>query len=279
MSVQLFSLHVLDNSVRLCLLDRKPSYNQILERRRTFANWSAASKLRTAMATHTEAELPGELFLRVLNHLANHIELQQMCGISRVPRLVSQSAVSDAPASLATLQQQIDGCQRCTLHAKRAHIVFGDGHSHADVMVVGGEPGEHDDRQGLPFVGPAGELLTKILAAIQLTRDDVYMTNIVKCRPSDNRNPEIDEIAACAPFLHQQIACVQPKIICTLGPCAAQTLLRSKVSFSQLRGRFHDYGGIQVMPTYHPAYLLQYPAYKREVWQDMQQVQQVYRTL
>lgn len=231
------------------------------------------------MATRTESELPGELFLRILNHLKNHLVLNQTCGISQVPRRVSPGAVSDAPASLAILQQQIDGCQRCALHANRTHIVFGDGHSHADVMVIGAEPGKQDDLQGRPFVGPTGELLTKILAAIQLTRDDVYMTNIVKCRPPENRNPEIDEIAACAPFLHQQIACVQPKIICTLGPCAARALLRSDVSLSQLRGRFHDYSGIRVMPTYHPGYLLQYPEHKRAVWQDMQQIQQVYRTL
>lgn len=239
------------------------------------------------MATHTEAELPGELFRRILNHMTNHIVLNQTCGISRVPRSVSQNAVTDAPNSLAILQQQIDGCQRCALHANRTHIVFGDGLSHVDVMVIGEKPDEHDDLQGLPFVGPAGELLTKILAAIQLTRNDVYMTNIVKCRPPDNRPPETDEIAACAPFLHQQIMCVQPKIICTLGPIATQFLIRSDAPLSQLRGRFHDYGkphgelrdGIRIMPTYHPAYLLQYPEYKRQVWQDMQKVQQMYRAL
>ncbi len=148
-------------------------------------------------------------------------------------------------------------------------------------MLIGEGPDELEDRHGIPFVGPSGELLTKILDAIQIDRDEVYITHIVKCRPPGNRNPEVDEIAACAPFLQQQIACVQPKIICALGECAAQALLQSEASLSQLRGRFYDYGEsrgeIRVMPTYHPVYLLQYPEHKRAVWQDMQHVQQAYR--
>jgi DNA polymerase len=146
-------------------------------------------------------------------------------------------------------------------------------------MLIGEGPGEHEDLQGVPFVGAAGELLTKILGAIGVKREDVYITNIVKCRPPENRNPKSDEIATCAPFLQQQIELIRPKIICALGRCATQTLLQTDTPLSRLRGRFHDYGGVRLMPTYHPAYLLRYPEQKRAVWQDMQQIQQTYRTL
>lgn len=226
---------------------------------------------------------PGEGFLHILQQIQHHVEFYQRCDILTVFSEFPQNIPTAPLLSLQTLQKNIDGCQRCKLHAGRTHIVFGSGNSRADLILIGEGPGEQEDLQGVPFVGPAGDLLTKILEAINMSRDEVYITNIVKCRPPGNRDPEADEIAACAPFLQQQIDYIQPKIICALGRCAAQTLLQTDTSLSRLRGRFHDYGrirsGIRLMPTYHPAYLLRYPKQKRLVWQDMQQVQQVYEAL
>lgn len=226
---------------------------------------------------------PGERFLHILQQIQHHVDFYQSCDIHAVFCEFPQNILTAPLLSLHTLQKNIDGCQRCKLHAGRTHIVFGSGNSRADLMLIGEGPGEQEDLQGVPFVGPAGDLLTKILEAINMSRAEVYITNIVKCRPPGNRDPEADEIAACASFLQQQIDCIQPRIICALGRCAAQTLLQTDTSLSQLRGRFHDYGeirgGIRLMPTYHPAYLLRYPKQKRLVWQDMQQVQQAYEAL
>lgn len=229
------------------------------------------------------AEFPGEAFLHILHQIQQYVAFFRACGISTVVCESVREIPPTSPASLEALQKSIDGCQRCRLHAGRTHIVFGDGNPRANLMFIGEGPGEHEDLQGVPFVGAAGELLTKILGAIDIRREDVYITNIVKCRPPGNRNPEADEITACAPFLQRQIELIQPDIICALGRCAAQTLLQTDTPLSRLRGRFHDYGdirsGIRLMPTYHPAYLLRYPKQKRAVWQDMQHIQQAYRTL
>jgi uracil-DNA glycosylase family 4 len=232
-------------------------------------------------------QFPGEAFLHILHQIQHHVVFSQACGMSAVLCESARNIPSTSPTSLEALQKSIDGCQRCRLHARRTHIVFGSGNPRANLMLIGEGPGEHEDLQGVPFVGAAGELLTKILEAIGVKREEVYITNIVKCRPPGNRNPESDEIAACAPFLQQQIALIQPDIICTLGRCATQTLLQTDMPLSRLRGRFHDYGdirgdirgSIRLMPTYHPAYLLRYPKYKRAVWEDMQHIQQVYRAL
>jgi DNA polymerase len=152
-------------------------------------------------------------------------------------------------------------------------VVFGVGNPRAALMFVGEAPGFDEDRQGEPFVGAAGQLLTRIIAAIKLRREDVYIANILKCRPPNNRNPKPDEIALCRPYLDRQIELIRPRVICALGKFAAQTLLASDAPISRLRGRFHDYRGIPVMPTYHPAYLLRNPDGKRAVWEDMQQIQ------
>jgi DNA polymerase len=136
-------------------------------------------------------------------------------------------------------------------------------------MFVGEAPGFDEDQQGVPFVGKAGQLLTKIIQAINLTRDQVYICNVIKCRPPGNRDPEADEILACVPFLNRQIASIQPEFICALGTFAAQTLLKTTLPISKLRGRFHDYNGIRLLPTFHPSYLLRSPDKKREVWEDM----------
>jgi len=171
--------------------------------------------------------------------------------------------------SLEEIEADIGDCRRCSLSKNRTHIVFGAGDPCAKLVFLGEGPGFEEDRQGKPFVGPAGRLLTRIIEAIQLTRDRVYICNVVKCRPPENRNPLPDEINACFPFLERQLQAIAPRLICALGTFAAQTLLGSGQPISAMRGRFHDWMGIQVLPTYHPAYLLRNPEKKREVWEDM----------
>jgi DNA polymerase len=174
--------------------------------------------------------------------------------------------------SLTDIRTHLGDCRRCKLCRGRTHIVFGAGNPHARLMFIGEGPGQEEDRAGEPFVGAAGQLLNRIIDAIKLRRADVYIANIVKCRPPGNRLPEPDEIAACLPFLRRQIAAIRPLFICTLGSCAAQTLLNTSEAVSRLRGRFFDLGGIRVLPTFHPAYLLRNPEKKREVWKDMQRL-------
>jgi DNA polymerase len=174
--------------------------------------------------------------------------------------------------SLESIRADLGDCRRCKLCSGRTNIVFGSGTSEAKLVFVGEGPGADEDAQGLPFVGAAGQLLTKIIEAIQLTRDQVYICNIVKCRPPSNRIPEEDEIAACSPFVFRQIESIRPRVICCLGAVAAQTVLGTKTAVGKLRGRFHDYRGIQVMPTWHPAYLLRNPNAKRDVWDDVKKI-------
>ncbi len=174
-----------------------------------------------------------------------------------------------AHESLEDISAHLGDCQRCTLCRSRTRIVFGVGDPQARLMFIGEGPGQDEDRAGEPFVGAAGQLLNRIIDAIKLSRTDVYIANVVKCRPPGNRLPEPEEIATCSPFLRRQIAAIRPLFICTLGSCAAQTLLKTSEAVSRLRGRFFDYEGIRVLPTFHPAYLLRYPEKKREVWEDM----------
>lgn len=180
------------------------------------------------------------------------------------------------PTDLASLRAFIGDCTRCELHTLgRKQVVFGAGNPNADLMFVGEAPGADEDEQGVPFIGRAGQLLTKIIEAIGLTRDDVYIANVIKCRPPGNRNPEPDEIAECEPFLLKQIETIRPKVIVALGTFAAHTLLRTDAPISKLRGRFHEYHGAQLLPTFHPAYLLRSPEKKRDVWDDMKKVRAV----
>ncbi|MBW2631227.1 MAG: uracil-DNA glycosylase [Deltaproteobacteria bacterium] len=172
--------------------------------------------------------------------------------------------------TLEDIEKELGDCKRCKLHDKRNHIVFGEGSPIADLVFVGEAPGRDEDRQGKPFVGRAGQLLTDIIKAMGLERKDVYICNILKCRPPENRNPEPDEIAACEPFLIKQLEAIQPRVICAMGKFAAQTLLKTGTAISMLRGRFHSYHGIKLMPTYHPAYLLRNPGAKKQVWEDVQ---------
>jgi uracil-DNA glycosylase len=185
----------------------------------------------------------------------------------------------NAGEALAAVRADIGDCTRCKLHALgRRQIVFGVGNPNADLMFVGEAPGGDEDIQGIPFVGRAGQLLTKIIEAIGLKRDDVYIANVIKCRPPQNRNPEPDEVETCEPFLFQQIDIIKPKVIVALGKFGAQTLLRTLDPISRLRGRIYDYRGAKLVPTFHPAYLLRNPASKREVWEDMKLVRKLLQT-
>ena len=171
--------------------------------------------------------------------------------------------------TLEAIQADLGDCRRCRLCDSRNSVVFGQGAENARLVFVGEGPGAEEDRQGLAFVGAAGQLLTKIIQAIKMTREEVYICNIVKCRPPGNRNPQPDEISACAPFLRRQLKAIAPDYICALGSFAARTLLETDTPVSRLRGRLHDYMGIKLLPTYHPAFLLRNPDRKRDVWEDM----------
>ncbi|HUQ04592.1 MAG TPA: uracil-DNA glycosylase [Kofleriaceae bacterium] len=184
--------------------------------------------------------------------------------------------VDDAPVqidrSLTAIREQLGDCQRCKLCNTRNKIVFGVGPEPSPLMFVGEAPGADEDRLGDPFVGKAGELLDKMIEAMGWGRKDVYIANVLKCRPPNNRNPEADEVAACRPFLDAQIAAVRPRILVTLGRPAANVVLGKDAPISSLRGRFHEYRNLRVMPTFHPAYLLREPDRKRDTWSDLKQV-------
>ncbi len=181
---------------------------------------------------------------------------------------------SNAAAGLQTLRDHIGPCTRCKLHKLgRRQVVFGVGNPDAALMFIGEAPGADEDLKGEPFVGAAGQLLTKIIGAIGLQRSDVYIANVIKCRPPSNRNPEPDEVATCEPFLNEQIDLIRPRVIVALGAFAAHTLLKTDAPISRLRGRVHDYrGGAKLIPTFHPAFLLRTPERKRDVWEDMKKV-------
>ena len=185
---------------------------------------------------------------------------------SPVPILTSRDP------SLEAIRQDIGDCVRCKLHVARTNIVFGEGNPEARLVFVGEGPGADEDASGRPFIGRAGQLLNKIIEAIGLRREDVYICNVVKCRPPGNRTPERDEVETCEPFLFRQLAVIQPKVIVVLGLPAFQCLLKSKDSMSRSRGLWREWNGIKVMPTFHPAYLLRSPEKKRETWEDMKKV-------
>ncbi|GAK53371.1 hypothetical protein U14_04636 [Candidatus Moduliflexus flocculans] len=232
------------------------------------------------MTADAEYVHPGEKLFALLSQFDDTIQWYQRQGFDGFSKMTqreqTQAIATPEPSTLKQLEQALQNCQRCKLHHGRTHVVFGTGNPQAILMFIGEGPGYHEDQQGVPFVGEAGELLTKIIHAINLTRDDVYIANIVKCRPPHNRDPEPDEIATCFPFLQQQITMIRPQIICTLGKVASQALLQTADSMSKLRGRFYDYHGIQVMPTFHPAYLLRNPEDKRLTWEDMKLVKHAY---
>ena len=178
----------------------------------------------------------------------------------------------DKPLTLEDIREELGDCRRCPLHQGRNNLVFGEGNPNTDLVFVGEAPGADEDIQGRPFVGRAGQLLTKIIEAMGLTREEIYICNILKCRPPGNRNPKSEEIEACEPFLIKQLQAIKPKVICALGTFATHTLLGTNVPISALRGRFHSYQEIKFMPTYHPAYLLRNPGAKKQVWEDVQMI-------
>jgi len=193
---------------------------------------------------------------------------------SRVPALTAARApeAPDAATALRIIRGEIGDCTRCGLCRGRTNIVFGVGNPNARLMFVGEGPGADEDLKGEPFVGRAGQLLTKIIESMGLERGDVYIANVVKCRPPENRTPLPDEIGTCSPFLFQQIKAIRPRVLVCLGTPAVQTILGTRDTITRLRGSFRDLDDIRVMPTFHPAYLLRNPAAKREVWDDMKKV-------
>jgi DNA polymerase len=206
--------------------------------------------------------------------LKAYLEYLKGMGIEALPvaeEKVEKEIPSEAP-TLEEIRRELGDCKRCKLHRTRTTIVFGEGNRKATLMFIGEGPGYDEDVQGRPFVGKAGQLLTKIIQSIHLERVEVYIANIIKCRPPQNRNPEPDEIGCCFPFLMKQIQAIQPNIICALGTFAAQTLLQTDAKITSLRGRTFDFQGIKILPTYHPAFLLRNPDKKREVWEDMKQI-------
>ncbi len=188
----------------------------------------------------------------------------------------AEDPIADDGNALEIFRQQICDCSKCSLCSTRQNFVFGAGNPAAGIMFVGEAPGADEDRQGEPFVGAAGQLLNKIISAMDLRREDVYICNILKCRPPNNRDPQPDEIEQCEPHLKRQIELIQPKVICTLGRFAAQTLLRSSDSMGRMRDQSHQYEGIPLVATYHPAALLRNAQWKRPTWEDMKRVRQIY---
>lgn len=190
-----------------------------------------------------------------------------------------RQTLPDANETVAEIQAEIGNCQRCELCSTRTNIAHSTGNLNANLMFVGEAPGADEDAQGKPFVGKAGQLLTKIIEAIGMKREDVFIGNINRCRPPGNRQPTPIESAACKPYLFREIAAVKPKVIVVLGNTACQNLLETKVGITKLRGEFHDYFGVKVMPTFHPAYLLRDPSKKRETWDDMKKVRDYLNSL
>ena len=210
----------------------------------------------------------------MIGDLKSYLEYLKGMGIISIPTSEMKPDEPDQSnvLTLADVQNELGDCKRCKLHRTRRTIVFGEGNEKATLMFIGEGPGFDEDVQGRPFVGKAGQLLTKILQSINLPREEVYIANIIKCRPPQNRNPEPDEIQSCSPFLMKQILAIRPKIICALGTFSAQTLLKTETKITALRGKVFDLEGIKVIPTYHPAFLLRNPDKKREVWEDMKKI-------
>jgi uracil-DNA glycosylase family 4 len=232
-----------------------------------------------------------------VNPLAEHLKFYQELGVTGISRdrnwrmregrpgepeilggggdpaetaAIPVTIARSASEALAAIRDDIGDCTRCKLHGLgRTQIVFGVGNSNADLMFVGEAPGADEDIQGVPFVGRAGQLLTKMIEAMGFTRDEVYIANVLKCRPPGNRNPEPDEIATCEPFLFRQLESIEPKVVIALGAFAARTLLKTDAPISRLRGRVFDFRGAKLIPTFHPSFLLRSPGYKREAWDDL----------
>jgi len=212
---------------------------------------------------------------RAVRAVTQRLESLKRAGVTHLGQALpcevcTETDVTDPQKMLDALKRRVEKCTKCSELAKtRTQTVFGAGNPNARLVFLGEAPGADEDKQGIPFVGRAGQLLTKIIEACTLRREDIYILNILKCRPPGNRNPEPDEAAACREFLDQQLAIIQPEYICCLGTVGAQNLLDTTTPIGRLRGSFHEYNGIQVLCTYHPAYLLRNPPAKKHVWDDM----------
>lgn len=209
--------------------------------------------------------------------LRQHLEGLRRFGITSVP-IAGQGGGPSKRERLGRLAREVERCTRCSLYRTRTHAVISDGSPHARLVFVGEAPGREEDLQGKPFVGAAGQLLTKMIDAMGLKREDVYICNVLKDRPPDNRTPLPQEVEACLPFLHEQLAIVRPNVICTLGAVATKTLLGPHVSLTQVRGTLRDYRGTPLVPTFHPAYLLRNPAAKKFAWADLKKVKKLLET-
>lgn len=229
-------------------------------------------------------------FASILADLRWFLASLRMVGIAEFPYIeashrteAAQEELQDLPNTarehhLADVFEDLGECTRCRLHTERGKLVFGEGNPEAPLVFVGEGPGFEEDRQGRPFVGKAGKLLDKMIAAIGFQREAVYICNVVKCRPPGNRTPSPDEITACSPFLFRQIEAIRPRVICALGACAAQTLMGNTSAISRLRGKVHSWRGLPLICTYHPAYLLRNPEQKAAAWRDLLLVQQLLET-
>lgn len=215
------------------------------------------------MILDPEVALPGEGSEHVIS-VADAISQNRLLSDHDLATALS------AAGALATHYEKICNCQSCGLGKTRTKLVYGAGNPDADLMFVGEAPGADEDRTGVPFIGRAGQLLDKIIAAINLSRDEIYIANILKCRPPGNRDPQADEMAMCMPYLREQIRMIRPKLMCALGRVAAQALLGVTTPLGKLRGTFHDFEGVPMLVTYHPAALLRFQAYKKDTWADMQ---------
>src|SRR5438067_7090549 len=208
--------------------------------------------------------------------LANELALLREFGFTHldVRSRAADSAAGDPNQTelLAEMAAVANACQKCKLARTRTNVVYGVGNPDADLMFIGEAPGRDEDLKGEPFVGRAGQLLTDIIKAMKLTRDDVYIANVVKCRPPENRNPDPEELDACRPYIRRQVEIIQPKVIVTLGKFALQSLTEKSYGITAVRGQWLEYNGVKVMPTYHPAYLLRTPSAKKDVWNDIKQV-------
>ncbi len=226
----------------------------------------------------TEYEKMLQAFALTKNFIKQQVELGFDEVYTQVKPKKSTVKKEDGPipTDLSNFYSQIKNCKKCHLYRTRTNFVFGAGNPEANLMLIGEAPGREEDLQGEPFVGRAGQLLDRMLAAIGFEREDVFIANILKCRPPENRDPQPDEIKVCKPHLLQQIKLIQPKIILALGRISAQVLLETKSPLGQLRGKFHDFNGIKFLVTYHPAALLRYQQYKRPAWEDLKLLRKEY---
>ncbi|MDI6780660.1 MAG: uracil-DNA glycosylase [bacterium] len=263
------------------MLDLHQEYVQLLKLIRRYIEQETGVRILSPILARSVASAGGATSARGAASMAAHVreEIAPLSSGRKRQPLVAAVVKGEEPLdnldidTLEEIEESIQGCKRCHLAQYRKNIVFGIGNPEARLMIIGEAPGAQEDIKGQPFVGDAGQLLTKMLAAIHIERKDVYITNVVKCRPENNKNPNHDEIVACNAYLIAQIRVIKPKIILCLGNFAAKTLLKTENGISTLRGKFFDYQGIKLLPTYHPAALLYHPAWKKDAWIDLQLLQ------